>query len=175
MGDPLERCTSWGELTTCRRVDCPELGFCGYEICFPYGLEATPLPPWPWISDRHFFSPGRKKRRKIERRRVANLRIELFLGADDERDVWKIRRSIKKFRHPIKQIRVPVPAAGVDPRLTTTYVLRYVWMLWANFPEDAAEHWDEWLKAAREGPCVSWEKLHPPIPAPPLEKVDRSR
>ena len=167
----MERCNSWGELTICRRFPALWSSCGGYEIYFPYGLKATPSPPWPWISDRHFFSPERKTKRKIERRRVANRRLERFLGIYDERDVWKVRRSLKKFRHPAKHIKAP---AGVDSRLTA-YALRYVWMLWANFPADAAGHWDQWLKAAREGRCVSWEKLHPPSPAPPLEKVHRSR
>ena len=176
MGDPLERCNSWGELTTCRRVDKPELGFCGSEIAFPYGLEATPSPPWPWISDRHFFSLGRKKQRKMKRRCVANLRLERFVGTPTERDIWKVRRFLKKFRHPVTHIRT---GAGVDSRFNA-YALQYVWMLWANFPVDATARWDQWLKAARGGGCrcLSWGTLHPPIPAspvPPLEKVDRSR
>ena len=165
----MERCNSWGELTTCRRVDEP--GFCGYEIHFPYGLEATPSPQWPWISDRHrHFKCSLTKKRKIERRRVVNLRLQRFLGTDEERDIWKVRRSLKKFRHPVKHMRAP---AGVDSRFMA-YALGYVWMLWTNFPADATGPWDQWLKKAREGPCVSWERLIRMIEVPPLE-VDRSR
>ena len=170
----MERCDSWGALMTCRRVDDPddpepELGSCGgYELHFTFGLEATPSPPWPWISDRLFFSPRPKKKRKIERRRVANIRLERFLGIYEERHVWKIRKYLKKFRHPSK-FRYPV-----DSRLTAC-ALGYVWVLWANFPADARALWDQWLRAAREGPCVPWERLHPPIPVPPLGGVHRSR
>ena len=161
----MEHCTCWGQLQSLRRLDG------AWELVWHFGLEATPAPPWPWLSDPAYFEPHRKRQRlalqprprlcreRVERQRALNrwLRSLSRSVCGSSAGLFRVRRWLKKFRGPLLQnLRT-----NVDPKITYG-ALQYVWLLGNGFQdvnhrltfEDVSE-WQASTTAASGAPSAS--------------------